>query len=128
MTLEGSSLEELEAASESALEGTAAQLRGLLADLTLRLRPFPAFLNMLSVQAVELEPPLRPVADRGCVVVLPDGDICRLDLTVVPGVQGVRDVDHVEEFRELDLSAVEYIVYAATAIRELCRELRRRAG
>ena len=128
MKLEGSSLEELEAASESALEGTAAQLRGLLAHLALRLRPFPAFLNMLSVQAVELEPPLRPVADRGCVVVLPDGDICRLDLTVVPGVQGVRDVDHVEEFRELELSAEEYIVYAATAIRELCRELRRRAG
>ena len=126
MSQEPSSSEELEAAGELALEEASARLRELLTELASRLRPFPAFLNLTSVQAIELDPPLRPQADRGCVVVLPGGEICEIDLTVMPGIQGVRDIDQVEEFRELELPAEEYILYAATAIRALSQELRRR--
>ena len=128
MGSKGRSLEELQAAGESALASAAAQLHDLLAELAPRLRPFPSFLEMVSLQAVELDPPIRPTADRGCVVVLPDGEIAELDLTAVPGIQGVRDIDQVEEFRELELPAEEYILYAITAIRVLCQELRRRGG
>ena len=120
--------EELRAAGESVLEGAAARLRGLLAELAGRIRPFPAFLNMSSVQAVELDPPLRHHQDRGCVVVLPTGEICEMNLTVMPGIQGVMDIDQVEKFQELHLSTEEYIMYAATAIRLLSQELHRRGG
>ena len=92
------------------------------------LRPFPAFLNMASVQAVELEPPLSPTADHGCVVVLPGGEICEMDLSLMPGIQGIMDIDQVERFTELELPDEEYIVYAATAIRLLSQELRRQGG
>ena len=81
---------------------------------------------MTSLQAVELDPPLRPTADRGCVVVLPDGEICQLDLSVMPGIQGIMDIDQVEEFRELELPSEEYIVYAVTAIRVLSEQPARR--
>ncbi|MCI0794433.1 MAG: hypothetical protein J4O03_13300 [Chloroflexi bacterium] len=119
-------VEKLREATDAALEEAAARLREVLAELASRLRPFPAFLNMTSLQAVELDPPLRPTADRGCVVVLPDGEICQLDLSVMPGIQGIMDIDQVEEFRELELPPEEYIVYAVTAIRVLSEELARR--
>ena len=119
-------VEKLREVTDAALEEAAARLREVLAELASRLRPFPAFLNMTSLQAVELDPPLRPTADRGCVVVLPDGEICQLDLSVMPGIQGIMDIDQVEEFRELELPSEEYIVYAVTAIRVLSEQLARR--
>lgn len=108
------------------IEDTARHLRGLLIDLASRLRPFPAFLNMVSVQAIELEPVPGTFQDRGCVVVLPDGQICELDLMAFPGLQGIREIDSVEEITELELAPEEYIVYAASAIQLVYRELRRR--
>ena len=109
------------------VEEAALQLRGLVADLASRLRPFPAFLNMVSVQAIELEPLPGAPQDRGCVVVLPDGEICELDLMALPGIQGIRDIDQVEQLRELELPPEEYVVYAASAIRLLYQELRRKS-
>ena len=125
MSLEGVNPEESANVSDALLEEGAALLREVLATLASRIRPFPAFLNMVSVQAVELELTPGSAADRGCVVVLPNGEICGLDLKVVPGVQGVTDIDQVEEFQELDSPAEECIVYAAAAIRALSQELRR---
>ena len=116
----------LQSLAESSLEQTAERLHSIVRELASRLRSFPPFLNMVSVQAVELEPPFRPDVDRGCVVVTPDGEICRLDLMGIPGVAGVTDVDQVEQFRELDLPVEEFIVYAATAVRLLVQELKRR--
>jgi hypothetical protein len=128
MGLDSLTAEQLGAAADGALEETASRLRDLLAELASRLRPFPAFLYMASVQAVELDPPLRATVDRGCVVVRSDGEICELNLQVVPGAEGLTEVDHLEEFRELSLPVEEYVVYAATAIRVLKEELRRRGG
>ena len=120
--------EDILEAADIVLRDAAARLRELLSELAQSLRPFPAFLNMDSLQAVELEPPFAPTADHGCVVVLPEGDICEMDLSVMPGVQGIMDIDQVEQFTELELPDDEYIVYAATAIRLLGQELRRRGG
>ena len=126
MSLDSLTAAQLGATADAALEAAASRLRDLLAELASRLRPFPAFLNMVSVQAVELDPPLRAPVDRGCVVVRSDGEICELNLQVVPGAEGVIEIDQLEEFRELPLSVEEYIVYAATAVRMLKEELRRR--
>ena len=62
------------AAADGVLLDAAARLKELLAELAASLRPFPAFMNMVSLQAVELEPPFPGLEDRGCVVVLPDGN------------------------------------------------------
>ena len=95
------------------IEQTAAQLKAVLTDLATQLRPFPAFLNMVSVQAIELEPLPGASQDQGCVVVLPGGEICELDLMALPGIQGIREFDQVEQFRELELPPEEYIGYAS---------------
>ena len=120
--------EDIQGAADSVLREAAARLKKFLAELAQSLRPFPAFLNMSSVQAVELEPPFIPTEDHGCVVVLAEGEICEMDLSVMPGIQGIMDVDPVERFTELELPDDEYIVYAATAIRLLSQELGRRGG
>ena len=115
-----------EKASQAALDEAAAQLERTLVELAQRLRPFPAFLGMVSLQAVELEPPFAPQRDLGCVVVDSEGRICQLDLRAVAGIEGVAEADHVEEFLPLELGSLEYVVYAATAIKLLVEELRRR--
>ncbi len=106
----------------------AARLRQTLARLAARLRPFPSFLGMATVQAVELVPAWPPLIDPGCVVVTPDGAICRLELRAIPGAGGLAETDQVEEFQELELPAPEYIRYATAAIELLAEELRRRKG
>ena len=118
--------EELRSAAGAALEEAAAGLAQILAEMASQLQPFPAFLNMTSVQAIELEPGLEAKEDRGCLVVCPDGGIRRLELTAIPGVVGVADADQVEQFQEVDLPPEEYIVYAAQAVELLYAELRRR--
>ena len=120
----GKSGEELERAATDALGETARQLGEILAELAGRLRPFPAFLGMVSVQAVELEPPMTPTRDLGCVVVDPEGRICQLDIRELAGIAGLTEADQVEEFQELELSDAEFILYAATAIQLLTGELR----
>ena len=111
------------------VEQAAVRLHESVARLAARLRPFPAFLGMTSVQAIELEPPADITArnaDLGCVVVLPDGEICELELEVIPGPMGPADVDQVERYRELDLPPEDYVYFAAAALRLISRELRRR--
>ena len=114
--------------AEAALAGAAQRLENLLAEMARRLRPFPSFLGMTSVQAVEVEPALAPARDLGCVVVDPEGQLCRLDITAISGIAGISEADQLEEFQPLDLAPLEYIVYATAAIEMLAGELRRRGG
>ena len=123
MSAENSKHQEISAEVEATLLEAAARLRDLVAQAALGLRPFPPFMNMVSLQAIELQPPFRGFPDRGCVVVLPNGQICQLDLRVIPGTPGLSDVDQIEEFLELDLPPDEYILYATEAIRVLVREM-----
>ena len=109
--------------SKEILEHTAAQMREGVAALAAQLRPFPSFMGMTSLQAIELEPPPDVRAEWGCIVVLPDGEICELELEVIPGPAGPTDVDQVDRYRPLDLSAEDYIHFAAAALRAMGREL-----
>ena len=111
---------------QSLMADTAARLHDVVATLAARLRPFPAFLNMTTVQAIELEPPAGSSVDLGCVVVLSDGEICELELKTIPGPGSPSEVDQVEEYRGLDLPPEQYVLYAAGAISALYDELRRR--
>ena len=92
------------------------------------LRPFPAFMGMSTLQAIELEPPLDSAKEWGCVVLLPDGDICELELEVISGPSGPADVDQVDRYRSLELSSEDYIYFAAAALRAMGKELERRAS
>ena len=126
MSLDKRGPEQLQGAADVALEQLASRLHDLVSQLAARLQPFPSFWNMVSVQAMELQPPIRPAADRGCVVVCPDGQICELNLQSTSGIGGLTEVEQVDEFQPLSLSSLEYIIYASAAIRALVVELRRR--
>jgi len=110
------------------LAETARQLQDILEHMARGLRPFPSFLGMTSVQAVEVEPGFSSTRDLGCVVVDPEGRLCSLEITAISGIAGMAEADQVEQFQALDLSPVEYIVYASAAIALLTDELRRRGG
>ncbi len=111
---------------------TAGRLRDTVATLASQLQPFPPFLGMSTLRAIELELPsgsgVQPPPDLGCVVVLPDGEIAELDLKMIRGSDGPADVDQVEEFRELDLAPEHYIAYATVAVQLLQGEIGRRGG
>ncbi len=111
---------------EELLERTAARLRDAVVEMAGGLQPFPAFMGMNSLQAIELEPPADSRNEWGCVVVLPDGEICELELEVIPGPAGPTDVDQVEKYKPLELSREDYIHFAAAALRVMGRELGRR--
>ena len=110
------------------LAETAQQLQEILEQAARDLRPFPSFLGMTTVQAIEVEPGIAAARDLGCVVVDPEGRLCSLEITAISGIAGMAEADQVEEFQPLDLSPVEYIVYASEAIALLSMELRRRGG
>ena len=126
MTEESISQHGAQLSAEAEVEAEALRLHELVAGLAARLQPFPAFMGMTTIQAVELEPGINDKPDRGCVVVLSDGQICELELKLMAGAEGVSDVDQTEQFTELDLPPDEYIVYAAAAVRLLYQELVRR--
>ena len=111
---------------------TAERLRATVAELASQLRPFPPFLGMSTLQAIELELPpgsgFQPPPELGCVVVLPDGEISELGLKMIPGPDGPTDVDQVEEFTELDLPPEQYIAYATVAVQLLQAEIGHRGG
>ena len=108
------------------LEQTAAQMAEAVAALAAHLVPFPSFMGMSTLQAIELEPPVESRNDWGCVVVLPDGDICELELEVIPGPDGPTDVDQVDKYKPMELSAEDYVHFAAGALRQMAGELERR--
>ncbi len=124
----GNDSKKYEEDSHAALTDAAQRLETVLVELASRLRPFPAFLGMTSVQAVEVESPLTADPDMGCVVVDPEGRLCRFDITAISGIAGIAESDQVEEFQPLELGPLEYIGYASAAIQALAAELRRRGG
>ena len=119
-----------DASPEEHSRETAERLRAAVAELASQLRPFPSFLGMTTLQAIELELPpgsgFRPPPELGCVVVLAGGEISELDIRMIPGPDGPADIDQVERFTELDLPPEQYIAYATEAVRLLQAEIRRR--
>ncbi len=113
---------------EDALWQAVAALEAAVSEMCRRVQPFPAFLGMTSIQAIELDPAPAPFPDLGCVVLTPDGEIAELDVTAIPGVVGVLEVDQVEEFRPLELPAEAQLMYLTEAVRVLAAEIARRTG
>ena len=109
------------AVASAVVERASVELRKLLRGLAAALDPFPSFQGIGSLQAVEVDPSGVRDADRGCVVVCPDGVLYELVLRMVPGPPDVGGVDQVEELRELDLSPGDYVAYAYAAVGELVR-------
>lgn len=104
--------------SDAALE-----LRNLLAEIAAALDPFPAFMGLSGVQAVEVEPPGCANPQNGCVVVCPDGELRELVLRMIPGPFDMGGVEQTDEMAELDLPPCEFIAYAHAAVLDLLKLL-----
>ena len=124
--METFNIERREQEATDALVEAAGRLETVLVELSLRLRPFPAFMGMVSIQAVEVDPPGMPSRELGCVVVDPAGQLCALEIAAIDGIVGLTETEQVEEFQPLELSPLEYVIYATTAIELLAAELRKR--
>ena len=113
----------LQAVADAALGRAADELRVILRELASRLRPFPAFIDGSSIQALEVEPQAFQAKARGCVVVCSDGELYELTLHAIPGPLGVAEADQVGEVEALELPPAEYVPYAYAAILALTDRL-----
>jgi len=109
------------AEADALLEQAASRLRQLLQQAVSRLDPFPPFPGALFTYAIEAEPAAAAHAERGCVVVGPDGELYELVLGVELPSFPDEPTDPVsmrkEELRKLDdLHPREYVVYAYNAL------------
>ena len=95
----------------------------LLNGLAFSLRPFPGFIGMSTIQALELDPK-SGFPDRGCVVLTETGDIKELELTLLPGPSTVGGVDQNNSLKDLDLSSEEKEWYVDRGIEVLTHILR----
>ncbi len=98
-------------ASDASLE-----LRSLLAEIAAALEPFPNFMGLSSVQAVEVEPPGGANPQNGCVVACPDGELRELVLRMIPAPFDMGGVEQTDEMAELDLPPGEFVAYAHAAV------------
>ena len=101
--------------TDSVLEGCARNLESLSEKVANSLSVFPGFLNMETVQAIEIEP-FKDGPDRGCVVICPDGHLYEFVLEILSGPDSVGGYQHSDNLKELDLSNIEKIVYLERGI------------
>ena len=99
----------------------------LLIELAAALEPFPGFLGMDSIHAIELDPDMR-FPDRGCLVVTDEGLIEELSLDLIPGPTFLGGVDSKETFREVDIEGQEKDFYLGRAIQILMNLVKEKSG
>ena len=99
----------------------------LLIELAAFLEPFPGFLGMDSIHAIELDPDMR-FPDRGCLVVTDEGLIKELSLDLIPGPTFLGGVDSKETFREVDIKGQEKDFYLGMAIQILMNLVKEKSG
>ncbi len=116
----------MKSSDDSQANQTEAELRQEVMRLAQALVPFPEFLGLSSVQAVEVEPVSDVSSDVGCVVVCPDGELRELVLRLIPGPIDFGGVEQNEEMKELELDDADYVKYARAAVVELKRILTER--
>jgi len=108
------------AKADAAVERAALTLRRLLQEAVARLAPFPPFPGAFFTLAIEAEPDAASHADRGCVVVGPDGELYELTmgLELPPGPGEPADPVSMrkEEMKRLELHPRDYVVYAYNAL------------
>lgn len=110
----------------SSTDQSEADLRQEIRRLAEALVPFPKFLGLSTVHAIELEPVADVSSDIGCVVVCPDGELRELVLRLIPGPIDFGGVEQSDEMKELELDDADYIKYARAAVVELKRILAER--
>jgi hypothetical protein len=110
----------LKAEADAAVERAAQTLRQLLQEAVARLDSFPPFPGAFFTLAIEAEPDAASHADRGCVVVGPDGELYELTmgLELPPGPGEPADPVSMrkEEMKRLELHPRDYVVYAYNAL------------
>ena len=105
--------------ANSSLEKSKESLQEILKELATQIRPFPGFLNMNTIQAIEI-PVHKEFSDKyGCVVVLPNGDINEIILKTIPAPESLGEIDQTEEYIELDMPLIDSIIYIYNAITTL---------
>ena len=109
------------AVADAVMQRASLELSKLLVELAATLDPFPTFMGVNSIQAVEVEPLVASNSDNGCVVICPDGELRELVLRMIPGPFEMGGVEQTDEMAELDLPPGEYVAYAYAAVQELLR-------
>ena len=99
----------------------------LLIELAVALDPFPGFLGMDSIQAVELDPDMR-FPDRGCLVVTDEGLIKELSLDLIPGPTFIGGVDSKETFKDVYIEGQEKDFYLGSGIQILMDLVKEKSG
>ena len=114
------------AVADAVMQRASIELNKLLVELAAALDPFPNFMGVSTIQAVEVEPSGVSNPDNGCVVVCPDGELRELVLRMIPGPFDMGGVEQTDEMAELDVPAGEYVAYAYAAVEELLKLLEER--
>ncbi len=109
--------------AQEAVDQTARHLHDTLVYMSAHLVPFPYFLGSTEVQAIEAEPGGAARADRGCIVVCPDGEMYEFTMKFdSPGGVDL-GMDRDDSVKRIELPQEEYIVYAHNAIKEMAEVL-----
>jgi hypothetical protein len=99
------------------VERAAEQIRGLLHEAVARLDPFPPFPGAFFSYGIEVEPAGVAGADRGCVVLAPDGELYELKMGMDFSGEATDPVAAREEkLEKLDLHPRDYLLYAYEAL------------
>ena len=114
------------AIADGVVERALVELTKLLRELAAQLDPFPSFLGLSSIQALEVNPSGVSNPERGCIVVCPDGELYELTLRMLPGPIDVGGVEQTEEIKEIELSPGDRVAYCHAAIGELTRIIEER--
>jgi hypothetical protein len=107
--------------ADDLLQRTADRLHRVLADACARLDPFPPFPGAFFSYGIEIDAPSVESAERGCVVLAPDGELYELEMRHDLPASDFEVADPValreEKMKPLDLHPLEYVVYAYEALR-----------
>ena len=114
------------AIADAVMQRASIELNKLLVELADALDPFPNFMGVSTIQAVEVEPSGVSHPDNGCVVVCPDGELRELVLRMIPGPFDMGGVEQTDEMAELEVPTGEYVAYAYAAVEELLKLLEER--
>lgn len=114
------------AIADAVMQRASIELNKLLVELAASFDPFPSFMGISSIQAVEVEPTGASNPDNGCIVVCPDGELRELVLRMIPGPFDMGGVEQTDEIADIELPPGEYVAYAYAAVHELLKLLEER--
>ncbi len=106
--------------AQESVQRLAAELHEIVVAMAQELAPFPYFLGSTEVRAIEAEPGGAQKADRGCIVVCPDGEMYEFSLKVqAPGAGFDMGLTRDDSVKRVEMPPEDYIPYAHHAVREL---------